>query len=302
MWYISGESGERMYNSVAIIGGDKRQIYCAKAFLDDGMKVTLCGFDKLKSDGNIKMSPVLLGALYSDFVVLPLPCVKGSSVNAPFSDEVIELSDDFLSALSDKKIFCGQKEKLLSIAPQLNPDLVYDYSTREEFAVYNAVATAEGALEIAMREYEGTISHSRVLVCGYGRIGKVLCDMLISLNADVTVSARKQSDFAWISTRKCECIHTENTSQLLPFDIIFNTVPSMIFDSFVLSKIAKNALVIDLASVPGGVDFEAASRMGISAIHALSLPGKAAPKRAGQIIKDTVMNILEEDGRCQKLA
>lgn len=302
MWYIIGESGEPVFDSVAIIGGDKRQIYCAKAFLDDGMKVTLCGFDNLRSDCDIKIAAPIEGALYNDLIVLPLPCVKGNMINAPFSSEGIELDGVLLSALSDKKIFCGQKEKLLSIAPQLNSELIYDYSIREEFAIYNAVATAEGALEIAMREYEGTISHCRVLVCGYGRIGKVLCDMLISLNADVTVSARKQSDFAWISTRKCECVHTGDLVRLSPFDIIFNTVPSLVFDSFVLSHIAKDALVIDLASVPGGVDFEAASRMGISIVHALSLPGKAAPKTAGKIIKNTISNILEEDGRCQKLA
>lgn len=302
MWYINGESGESVFKSVGVIGGDKRQLYCAKAFADDGMKVTLCGFDKLRSDCDIKVVTPLECALYSDFIVLPLPCVRKGYINAPFSDEELVLSGALLSAVSGKKVFCGQKSKLLEIVPELDEKLVYDYSEREEFAIYNAVATAEGALEIAMREYEGTIAHSRVLVCGYGRIGKVLSDMLVSLNADVTVSARKQSDFAWISTRKCECVQTDSLSELLPFDIIFNTVPSLIFDSFVLSKIAKNALVIDLASVPGGVDFEAASRMGISALHALSLPGKAAPKTAGQIIKNTITNILEEDGRCQKLA
>lgn len=290
-----------MYNSVGFIGGDKRGLYCAKAFLDDGMKVTLCGFSNIENSSQLEFSSVLDTAKNSDFLVLPLPCVKGSYINAPLSSEKILLSDELIDAMSGKKIFCGIKEKLLSVAPQLK-DYVYDYSEREEFAVLNAVATAEGALQIALKEFEGTISHSRVLVCGYGRIGKILTDMLVSLNAQVTVSARKQSDLAYISTKQCKGVKTSSLETLSPFDIIFNTVPALVFDAKTLSHIAKNALVIDLASIPGGVDFESASRMGISAIHALSIPGKSSPKTAGEIIKNTITNMLEEDDRCQRPA
>jgi len=43
-----------------------------------------------------------------------------------------------------------------------------------------------------------------------------------------------------------------------------------------------------------GVDCEAAKALGLSVIHALSLPGKVAPETAGEIICDTVCNIFEE--------
>ena len=290
-----------MYNSVGFIGGDKRQLYCANSFLRDGMKVTISGFSDIKTFSQMEKSDPIDTALKSDFLVLPLPCVKGGYINAPFSKEKIKLSSELINAMIGKRIFCGLKEKLLCEAPVLE-EFVHDYSDREEFAIYNAVATAEGALEIALREFEGTISHSKVLVCGYGRIGKVLTDMLISLNADVTVSARKLSDLAFISTKQCKGVKTSSLGTLSPFDIIFNTVPALVFDAKTLSHIAKNALVIDLASVPGGVDFTAASRMEICTIHALSLPGKSAPKTAGEIIKDTITNMLEEDDRCQKPA
>lgn len=291
-----------MYNSVALIGGDKRQLYCAKEFLDDGYKVTLGGFDKLKSEGEFVITDPFSAALNSEIIVLPLPCVKNSLINAPFSNEKIELTPELLSAFRKKKIFCGQSEKLLCVAPQFKGENVLDYSLREEFAIMNALVTAEGAIEIAMREFEGVISHSRCLVCGYGRIGKILCEKLCALNADVTVSARKQEDLAYISTKNCTAVRTENLCTLSPFDIIFNTVPALVFDKKVLSHIAKDALLIDLASAPGGVDFECASRLSIPTIHALSLPGKAAPKTAGQIIKNTIINMLEEDDRCQKPA
>ena len=130
----------------------------------------------------------------------------------------------------------------------------------------------------------------------------MLSDMLLSLHADVTVSARKRSDLAWIESKHLKSVHTKNLDSLKPFDIIFNTVPALILDSKLLSHIARNAIVIDLASIPGGVDFESAGRMSILAIHALSLPGKVAPKSAGEIIKNTITNMLEEDDRCQKNA
>ena len=53
---------------------------------------------------------------------------------------------------------------------------------------------------------------------------------------------------------------------------------------------------MDLASKPGGVDMEAASRLGVRVIWALSLPGKVAPVTAGKIIRDTIYHILNELG------
>ena len=46
--------------------------------------------------------------------------------------------------------------------------------------------------------------------------------------------------------------------------------------------------------VSAGVDFDAAKDAGVRVIWALSLPGKIAPITAGKIIKDTILNILNE--------
>ncbi len=49
-------------------------------------------------------------------------------------------------------------------------------------------------------------------------------------------------------------------------------------------------------STPRGVDFDAAARLGVQVIWALSLPGKVAPVTAGRAIRDTIYNILQELG------
>ena len=86
----------------------------------------------------------------------------------------------------------------------------------------------------------------------------------------------------------------EITRSAKTYDVIFNTVPEKVINASVLSALKPGALVIDLASLPGGVDKEAAEAFGVKTIHALSLPGKVAPKTAGKILCETIRNILSE--------
>lgn len=285
-------------NSFGVIGGDKRQLSAARAIYEDGYTVLLSGFDKLEQilGGMEGLVTPQEAALCSEAIVLPLPVTKdGKNLNAPFAGEKIPLDDGFARMMQGKRVYCGMKERLLKTSKLWNKDMVFDYFDREELNVLNAVATSEGALEIAMREYAGTINGSKCLVVGFGRIGKVLSNMLRGLGAQVYVAARKKQDLAWISLLGHEPVAIKALSDNGAYDIIFNTVPALILDSHVLAHIAQEACVIDLASTPGGVDFDSARRMGINAVHALSLPGKVAPKTSGEIIKNTIFNMLEED-------
>ena len=134
-----------------------------------------------------------------------------------------------------------------------------------------------------------------MLVTGFGRIGRVLCRLLVAMGAQVTVAARKYSDFAWIGIFGAKAVHTDSLAEAsAQADLVFNTVPSLLFDQKVLSALPKEAVVIDLASKPGGVDFAAAGRLGVKTIWALSLPGKVAPISSGEAIMDTILNILDE--------
>lgn len=292
-------------NSFCVIGGDLRQLYCAKAILNDGYSVCISCFEDYKLSLPFDMLDVKTAIRKSEIVILPLPVTKnGTTLNTPFSKVPVILDDSFARACSGKYVFCGMKENLLSTSSLWTSGMVFDYSKREEFAVMNAVPTSEGAIECAMREYAGTINGSNCLVIGYGRIGKVLSDMLGGLGAKVSVSARKKSDMAYIQAKGFKALNTNELS-LMPqghtvFDLIFNTVPFMILDSHTLARIAPSGadtIIIDLASLPGGVDLEACERKGLKAMRALSLPGHVAPKAAGEIIKNAVYNITEEDLR-----
>jgi dipicolinate synthase subunit A len=75
-------------------------------------------------------------------------------------------------------------------------------------------------------------------------------------------------------------------------DIIINTVPSKILDKNLLAIVRQDALLIDLASIPGGVDFEYAKERGLKIIHELGIPGKTAYKTAAVYMYDCIMKLL----------
>ncbi|MDR0404352.1 MAG: dipicolinate synthase subunit DpsA [Oscillospiraceae bacterium] len=279
-----------------ILGGDRRQISLIEGLAQDGLNVYVTGFENANFSDSVTKASIEETIENSKYIVFPLPATKDSStLYAPFSKNKIFLDDKIANNLSNKKIFCGISRSLTKTSKNFKKLQIFDYAKREEFAIRNAIPTAEGALEIAMREYLGTINGSRCLIAGFGRVGKALSMVLWGMRANVVVSARKPEDIAHIKSQNYTAILTSEIKKTTGYDIIFNTIPHVIFDAHTLAKCAQNSIIIDLASYPGGVDFEAASRLKIKSIHALSLPGKIAPKTAGAIIKSTIYDIINEE-------
>lgn len=179
--------------------------------------------------------------------------------------------------------------------PPTIPDgaTVYNYLENPVFTAKNALATAEGAISIAMQNTNDLLHGKNVAVCGFGNIGKILCQKLLALGCNVTVCARRK-----ISRAEAENVgaHACDFGALALCDpsIVFNTVPAPVLTAKLLSAISDDTLIIELASRPGGIDLEYAHAHGISVIDAQALPARYSPRFAGQILKDTVISILEE--------
>jgi dipicolinate synthase subunit A len=283
--------------TVSVVGGDLRQGYLANMFAAEGFKTSACLMEKFDSLSPEVASVPPYQAAEASVLILPLPVTRdGTTVFAPFSYSPLYLYD-FAGMLDPSTLVVGGKcpQELFSAISERGARLI-DYLQREELSVMNAIPTAEGALAIAMNETRRTIYGSKCLVVGYGRIGQILARRLRSMGAEVTVSARKCADFAWIDANGYEGIRSDELSKHTGrFDIIFNTVPHLLLDEFALAPMKRDALIIDLASAPGGVDTEAASRYSIKVIAALSLPGRVAPVTAAEIIKNTILNIITEE-------
>jgi dipicolinate synthase subunit A len=285
--------------SFAVIGGDLRQVHLAGLLAADGLNVFATGFDRdvEVSKDVIRLRSAEEAVSKANCVVLPLPySVDETTINAPYARLPIPVNE-VIGAAAEGTIIVGGKfdDTIKKLAANYKIKLV-DYYLREELAVLNTIPTAEGAIQIAMEELPITIHGAKCLVAGFGRVAKTLANSLQALGAHVTVSARKCADIAWIKALGYNAVYVKDLEGCVKdFDVVFNTIPAVVFTESLLSKLKKDCLVIDIASKPGGVDFETAGRIGIKTVWALSLPGKVAPITAGAIIKDTVLNIINEE-------
>ena len=223
-----------------IAGGDLRQVYTAKALSQEynvyalGLSKNHINTDKINLIENIDDVPYEV-----DHIILPLPVSQdGEYINAPFSSRKIAASE-LIPHIKNGGIVFGGKFDDASQKIFINSGIeTIDYFDREELNVLNAVPTAEGAVQIAMEETASTIYGQNILITGFGRISKVLIKILNGMGANVTVTARKYSDLAWAEIYGCKSVHTSSLHECIDkFDIIFNTVPAVLFDEYMLSLI-----------------------------------------------------------------
>lgn len=283
----------------AVVGGDMRQCHLAELLAADGHTVRAYALEKYNfTDAVTRCYNFQELTKRVDCVVLPLPVeAEAGQLNTPLSPNSYLLEDIFNLFHTGQTVVAGKVDHRLFEKAGRSGVLLFDYLEREEFSVSNAIPSAEGAVQIAMEELAITLRQARCLVVGFGRIGKLLAHYLHGFGADVTVSARKYGDIAWIDALG---YHSANTLHLAgtlgEYDVIFNTVPFEILNAELLRELNEDCLVIDLASKPGGIDFTTAKKLGVHTIWALSLPGKVAPITAGMIMKQTIYNIIDEWG------
>lgn len=289
-------NGKRTF---AVVGGDLRNIKLAEFLIKDEYHVKVYGFKDIEiSIPEIAVETLKEAVEGTDVVVGPIPCSNdGQTLNCTFFDEKIYINELFRLMNKNQILIAGRiDEKIRHTAEAFNVYAI-DILDREDMAVLNAIPTAEGAIQIAMEELPITLHNSNALIMGYGRVGKILAKMLYGIGAKVCVEARKYADIAGIESCGYKPINLNYLYDYLDkFDVIFNTIPNIILDTPELEKIRPDCLLIDLASKPGGINFQKAKELGRKSIWALSLPGKVAPVTAAKFIKSTIYNILSDLG------
>ena len=288
-----------MKNKLAVIGGDLRIAKLAIMLANDGNEVYVYGLEKseeIKRQKNIIQCDTIRKAIDNvEIVIGPIPfSSNGNTINMPFSDKEITIRE-MMHNINAKVLIAGAI--LPEVYEMANDEYIeiIDIMKREELAVLNTIATAEGTIQIAIENTNRILHGSEVLILGFGRIGKVLARKLAGLSVKVTCAARKDEDLAWIEAYGHKSLNINNLSEnLRPFDIIINTVPHIVLTEQKLEYVRKDALLIDLASNPGGIDKKAIKDRNLKFVWALSLPGKVAPTTSEEFIKNTIYNILRE--------
>ena len=221
----------------------------------------------------------------ADYILLPLPLDESRTPLA----ELLRAARPGALALGGML-----SEEAKAIAAEAGVELV-DYFAREELTIRNAIPTAEGCVGILLAQRKRTLWGSAVLLLGFGPVGQAVGTRLAALGAQVTVAARRPAQRAQAESLGMQGAELARLARLAPaFDTVVNTIPAQVLTAPVLARLRPGSLIVDLASRPGGTDFDAAARCGHKAIHALSLPAACAPETAGEIVARTVCEMLRE--------
>ena len=261
----------------AIIGGDARFAYLTRL-------LCLCGYDARAVNGAKCDVPGVLTADRSELprartVIMNWPCPEGEKI-------LQELQR------GTNVLFCGPG-KPENVPAGLNyTDLWLD----EQLQLENAWLTAEGAICAAMNEGNASLKDCHCLVIGWGRIGKALTELLIGMRARVTVASRTEKGRNRAVERGAECVSTYKMAEAVRGkQIIFSTAPERVLDEEALKYAETDAMIIDLASAPYGVDIEAARRLNLRAWREPKLPGRYCPFSAARALLQAIIRAERND-------
>ena len=252
-----------------IIGGDARFAWLARLLGQRGKSVRTLGHDRSVGEADLD---ALAGA-------------RAVVVNCPpkLSGAAMEFADLLARLPADARVYaCGPR----------HPDFdrrVVDLWADEALLEENAALTAEGAVAAAMRASERALRDTRCLVIGWGRVGRALTELLVGMGASVVVASRSESGRNRATERGAEAVPTRELARALPgCGLIFNTAPSLVLDAARLEQADADALLVDLASPPYGIDLEAAWARGLRAWREPALPGRCCPRSAAVRLLEAV--------------
>lgn len=254
----------KYFSQIILFGTDLRQEAIKNHLRKQGYSTT-----------NVLPSSLQKNSLF----ILPVPCPE------QLIDQLAnrDLTDCFVFGGAISDIY---KNKLIHTHAK-----VYDYLSDPSLVLFNTIATAEGALceGIMMSPYN--LQGSSVLVLGYGRCGITLARKAGAMDANVSVYARRKEQQTLAFTQGFTPFSLEQS--LTEFQYIFNTIPAKMLTKKELETLGENAVIIDIASAPGGVDFTYCKEHGINAKLCPGLPAKYSPDSSGKAIVNYLWNLSD---------
>jgi len=217
-----------------------------------------------------------------DHLILP---IRGINQDNLIDGTEIHLTDNYLNILKGKSIYTGLMTEEFKNKCVRNNIQLKTYLT-DDIAIKNNYITTEGIIETIVNKSELAIYNSRILIIGYGRLGQIIGNIFKSLKANITISCRHEKDILHAKINDFNVISNQFIiNKINQFDFIINTIPYRIIDSVMIGKITNHdLLIIDVASNPYGIDHENAKNKGVNTLLLPGIPGKIAPKTAGEII------------------
>lgn len=276
----------------AIVGGDKRTAGMAHVFAKRGYDVICYGAVGCPTNENIYHAETLQEAISkAPVIVCGIPFQKAGELY--FEEDALKTPLTELQRMLRKMhiIFGGVIPEDFKRACEKRNIGCYDFMLDEPLAIYNAVATAEGAILEALMHKNTHLHQSKVLVLGYGRCGRVLADKLKGLSAQVTVCSEQPQELATAAALGFQTMPlTKLPKGVKHFEYIFNTIPSTVLTESCLRNMKEDSLTVDIASNRIGADYEAAASLKRKVLYCPGLPGKYASLSCAESLADFVLN------------
>jgi dipicolinate synthase subunit A len=288
---------------IGMLGGDKREQEIARRAAATGADVRAYGFPwPAAGISGVKYLSDPAAALdNAKFALFPIPGISaGGALFAPSAEAPIIPDRELLSRMAPHAhIILGWADKNLKMHANALSIKLHEYEWDRSLMLHRTPAIIEGLLKIIIENTDITIHGANACVVGQGTIGAVLTRYLVALGACTSVVARNPEQRAAAFVAGATPYSFEQLPNLAPrLDLLFSTVPTRVVGENVLSRLEGLALIVDLAAPPGGVDFDAAKRLGLKAVWGRGL-GSRAPVTVGASqwggIRERIEKILREE-------
>lgn len=270
---------------IAVVGGDKREQEIARLAAATGASVRAYGFPWPQAGiAGVTLAPDAAAALRGAQIALfPIPGIAASgALFAPAAPAPIIPDAQMLGGMkAPAHIILGWGDANLKAHAAALGIQLHEYEWDKDLMLLRGPAIVEGLLKIVIENTAITIHKAHVCVVGQGTIGFLLTRTLILLGAQVHVAARNPVQRA-AAYAAGATVHTleELPALAADLDMLFSSVPQRVIGRDVLERLRPDALVVDLAGPPGGVDFHTANELGLKALWARGL-GSRAPITVG---------------------
>ena len=279
------------HRDICLIGGDRRISYMAPIFSREGCRVICHGtYGQTPEETSVSLREAMDGA---GTIVCGIPFEKDGLLFCEGRTS-IPLPEFQRCLRKHQKVFGGILPEAFRRHLEERSIEWYDFMKDEPLTLFNAVATAEGAILEALSHKETLLHQSSSLVLGFGRCGSLIAQRLAGLRASVSVTTADPAELAMAQATGYLTFPLEKLPKNVSrFDYIFNTLPACYLGENCLPQVRQESLIIDLASGAVGVDYEMAKSLSLSALFCPGLPGKYAAKSCAERLVKYVLSALD---------
>lgn len=286
---------------VAVVGGDLRMLEHMRGARAAGATVQHYGSvpGAAEAAGRPQAASLKDAVKGAKIISCPIPGVgTDGSLFAKYTDEKLLMTPDVLRGAAPGALmftYCDTPQ-LIEWAKG-TPVEVIGYGEDDALCILHAIPTAEGAIKLAIEHTDVTLLGMPVLCFGLGRIGMSVAQAFDAMKARVTLTARNPAQLARAEAMGLDTIPLSNLlghpDQLKRFALLVSSSSGRVVTREIIAHTRPDAVIMDLCSPPGSVDFDAAKQLNRKVVWGRA-QAASAPRSAGEHEWQVLMRFVRE--------